>query len=152
MTYVLFSISLTELSIFVSVVSDMSDVDIFNNASLNFTLSIKSRTRMEPARIVSIIRDASVLSWLLWQTSRFIRRIHQLEYTFVLSAGCDTRPPDVNKAIVRYYSREHGAQAKYTCATGYKLIGDRYLTCQFKRWSGRQPVCKPGKSAQGKYT
>jgi len=35
----------------------------------------------------------------------------------------------------------YGSQANYTCNEGYRLVGDRYRTCQCG-WTGMAPRCE----------
>lgn len=61
-----------------------------------------------------------------------------------VSAPCDSgRPPPVADGMVRYHGVQHGDKAKYKCNTGYKLVGDHTMVCQFGEWIGEKPYCDP---------
>ncbi len=48
--------------------------------------------------------------------------------------------------MVRYHGVRHGDKAKYRCNTGYKLVGDHFMTCTYGDWTGKVPYCDPSKS------
>ncbi|XP_074642636.1 sushi, von Willebrand factor type A, EGF and pentraxin domain-containing protein 1-like [Tubulanus polymorphus] len=56
---------------------------------------------------------------------------------------CKERPPLILNGLVRYHKLRHGHRAKYSCNTGYKLVGSAILTCQFGKWAGNKPYCEP---------
>ena len=69
------------------------------------------------------------------------------KYRHFLSAPCDSeRPEEIRNGFVRYHGVRHGDKAKYRCNTGYKLVGDTFMTCSYGKWVGKEtPYCDPGR-------
>ncbi|KAK2168060.1 hypothetical protein LSH36_21g11019 [Paralvinella palmiformis] len=67
-------------------------------------------------------------------------------WTFIpqcVPASCISRPGKIREGFVRFYTMNHGDRAKYKCNTGYTLVGDEYVTCQYGKWQGPKPRCEP---------
>ena len=65
--------------------------------------------------------------------------------TSVSTAPCENqRPPEIRDGMVRYHGVRHNDKAKYRCNTGFKLVGDHFMTCSYGQWVGQKPYCDPG--------
>ncbi|KAF7260621.1 hypothetical protein EG68_02164 [Paragonimus skrjabini miyazakii] len=76
-------------------------------------------------------------------------------------ASCQTRPPVVRGARVRFYSRDHNAKARYECFAGHRLQVDTtrmleaeeeshdkrdpigIIRCNYGQWIGTPVICEP---------
>lgn len=73
-----------------------------------------------------------------------------------VKAPCSASPPNIENGRRVYIGWKHGDRAKYMCLQGFRLEGDKYMTCQYGRWTGSRPVCKeiycpnPGTISNGK--
>ncbi|XP_029641001.1 sushi, von Willebrand factor type A, EGF and pentraxin domain-containing protein 1-like isoform X2 [Octopus sinensis] len=71
-------------------------------------------------------------------------------------APCSASPPNIDNGRRVYIGWKHGDRAKYMCLQGFRLRGDKYMTCQYGRWKGSRPYCEeifcpnPGSLTNGK--
>ena len=66
-------------------------------------------------------------------------------HTFKHLVTCPNLPGPANGQVAESGSTPHFT-AKYTCNTGYRLVGDSPRTCQDNgQWSGTTPTCEPSK-------
>jgi len=60
-----------------------------------------------------------------------------------LAAPCMDMPGSIKNGRVRFHRRQHGDLAKYSCNSGYKLEGPKYIVCLYSIWT-KAPKCDPG--------
>ncbi|KAK3789132.1 hypothetical protein RRG08_012754 [Elysia crispata] len=71
-------------------------------------------------------------------------------------APCNEPPPLLKHGHRVFFRLSHNARARYFCMAGYKLEGEKYLTCDRGTWKGNRPFCRedycepPGKLQNGK--
>ncbi|GAB1599432.1 hypothetical protein Ahia01_000220400, partial [Argonauta hians] len=73
-----------------------------------------------------------------------------------IPAPCSASPPNIDNGRRVYIGWKHGDRAKYMCLQGFRLRGDKFMTCQYGRWKGSRPYCEeifcpnPGSLSNGK--
>ncbi len=77
-----------------------------------------------------------------WGSTDRFNYIYNVSLSRIIVIDCG-QLRDIANGRVDLTGTTVGSRATYSCASGYKLVGDATRTCQGSgAWSGREPFCK----------